>query len=58
MKREKGMAPVLPLPQRRKFSIVRMRKEMPRKKQATFQETEIHPEMSPTLSVFQSLIAT
>jgi hypothetical protein len=47
--KEIGIAPVLWLPQRMKFSIVRIRKTIPGKKHATDQETDLHPSEVPLM---------
>ena len=47
--REMGIAPVLLLPQRRKFSPVRIIKAIPGKKQADNQEMDLHPSEVPLM---------
>ncbi|RRT48366.1 hypothetical protein B296_00023046 [Ensete ventricosum] len=44
MNKEHGIDPVLWLPHNRKFNVVKIRKAIPGRKQATLQETEARPE--------------
>jgi hypothetical protein len=47
--KEIGIAPVLWLPQRMKFKIVRITKTIPGKKDATDQEMDLHPSEVPLM---------